>query len=363
MGIKEIDFKQFPTTRYQGSKRKILPWLHAAFKELRFTTALDACGGTASVSYLLKKMGKEVTYNDKLHFNYLIGKAIIQNPRYKLSEEDVIELKRSKPEIEYDNLIARNFENIYYLPEENNWLDNMANNIVNMNHYHGSVLEYKKAIAYYALFQSSIIKRPFNLFHRNNLDIRTNDVERNFGNKTTWDKSFKDHFKKFIDEANSLIFNSGKPCLALNESILEIDPYGYQMVYIDTPYLRKDGSNESSNYLRCYHFLEGLSKYEEWENLIDFDSINLRLAQVEEQNDFKKENIHETFEKIIEKFKKSKIVLSYKFGGIPSIAFIVKTMKKHKKNVRTVSTPYNYALNHNNGDAKKNNREVLIIGS
>ena len=362
MANKDIDFKKFPTTRYQGSKRKILPWLHAAFKELRFTTALDACGGSASVSYLLKKMGKEVAYNDKLHFNYLIGKAIIQNPRYILSENDILELKRPKPEINYDNLITRNFRDIYYLPRENTWLDTMANNILNMNHYHGNILEYKKAIAYYALFQSSMIKRPFNLFHRNNLDLRTADVERNFGNKTTWEGSFNSYFSRFVEEANGLIFNTGKQCYAFNESILEIDPYGYQMVYIDTPYLRKDGSNESSNYLKCYHFLEGLSMYDEWENLIDFESINHRLADIEIQNDFKEENIYETFEKIIEKFKRSKIVLSYKKGGIPSIQFIVNMMSKHKRNVRTVSMHYKYALNHQNGDAV-NNREVLIIGT
>jgi len=34
--------------------------------------------------YLFKKMGKEVTYNDKLRFNYLIGKALIENQKSKV---------------------------------------------------------------------------------------------------------------------------------------------------------------------------------------------------------------------------------------------------------------------------------------
>lgn len=356
-----IDFKAFPSTRYQGSKRKILPWIHDSLKELHFHTALDACGGSGSVSYLMKKMGKTVTYNDKLHFNYLIGKAIIENQQHKLTEKDIADLKGTNPEIAYKDFIASTFKGVYYLPKENRWLDKVTNNIVNMNHYEPDVLQYKKALAYYALFQSSLIKRPFNLFHRKNLNIRTADVERNFGNKTTWEKSFDEFFLKFADEANNLVFDSGQECRATNQSIFDIDQYGYDLVYIDIPYIRKDGSNESSNYLRCYHFLEGLSKYPEWSDLIDYDSINLRLKNIEEQNDFAAENIYEVVEQILIKFSRSIIVFSYKQGGVPSIEFIKKIMKQLKRNVYQVSKHYKYALNHQNGDAVKN-REVLIIG-
>ena len=61
------------------------------------------------------------------------------------------------------------------------------------------------------------------------------------------------------------------------------------------------------------------------------------------------------------KFRLSKIVFSYKKGGVPAISFVVKTMKDLGKEVYTESMHYKYALNSQNGDAKKN-REVLIIG-
>jgi adenine-specific DNA-methyltransferase len=142
---------------------------------------------------------------------------------------------------------------------------------------------------------------------------------------------------------------------------LEIDPAGYDLVYIDPPYLNKEGTNESSNYLKCYHFLEGIVNYDQWDELIDTDTINLRFKDANENNDFKEENIYETFENIIDKYSNSIIVLSYKKGGIPSIEFLVNTLKKHKRNVYTKSLHYKYALNRQNGDAKRN-REVLIIG-
>lgn len=357
----ELDFKTFPTTRYQGSKRKILPWIWDAFKTIEFDTVLDVCGGSGSVSYLLKKMGKSVTYNDKLLFNHLIGKAIIENSKINLINNDISDLTSYNNLIEYKETIANKFKGIYYLPKENRWLDMIANNIQNMNHYSADVLEYKKALAYYALFQSSMTKRPFNIFHRKNLKIRTNEVKRNFGNKTTWERPFDECFLKFANEVNSLVFDSGVPCFAVNESILEIEPAGYDLVYIDPPYLRKDGSNESSDYLKCYHFLEGLAKYSEWDKMIDYNTLNLRFKDQEMQNDFKSATVYDTFEKILYRFRESKIVVSYKKGGIPSIRFIVDLLKKQGKIVTTTSLHYKYALNHQNGDAK-NNREVLIIG-
>lgn len=354
-----IDFKKFPSTRYQGSKRKILPWIYDAVKDLEFDTVLDACGGSGSVSYLFKKMNKIVTYNDKLKFNYLIGKALIENQTITFLPEDLENLMNFDQN--NSNFIERTFRNIYYLNSENRWLDRVSNGIFNMNHYVGGELEYKKSLAFYALFQSSLIKRPFNLFHRKNLDIRTNDVERNFGNKTTWEKSFKSHFEKFILEANSLIFDSGRPCEAINQSIFAIEDRNFDLVYIDPPYMNKEGTNETSNYLKCYHFLEGLANYPEWDSLIDRNTGNLRFKNSDFDADFNKKNIYSSFDILLEKFRNSIIVFSYKKGGIPSIEYLVKAMRRHKRTVYTKSLHYKYALNRQNGNAKKN-REYLIIG-
>ena len=48
-----------PSTRYQGSKRKILPWIGECLGRIEFDSALDAFGGTGAVSYLMKQMGRE----------------------------------------------------------------------------------------------------------------------------------------------------------------------------------------------------------------------------------------------------------------------------------------------------------------
>ena len=69
----------FPSTRFQGSKLKIVDWIWDAIKDINFDTALDAFGGTGSVGYMLKTKGKQVTYNDILKFNWYIGTALIEN--------------------------------------------------------------------------------------------------------------------------------------------------------------------------------------------------------------------------------------------------------------------------------------------
>ena len=43
----------FPSTRYQGSKYKILEWIDCYTRGLDFHSVLDAFGGTACVSYML----------------------------------------------------------------------------------------------------------------------------------------------------------------------------------------------------------------------------------------------------------------------------------------------------------------------
>ncbi len=356
-----IDLRNFPTTRYQGSKRKIIPWIYDITKRLEFSSVLDAFGGTGIVSYLFKKMGKSVTFNDILRFNYLTGKAIIENQDIKLTEEDINNLINNTYKHLGFNFIQDNFRDIYYLNNENKWLDSTIGRINSLNSHKPKALEYKKSIAYRALFQSCLIKRPFNLFHRKNLNLRTNLVKRKFGNKTTWDKPFQKHYINFIEETNRLIFNSHTRCKAINKDVLEIVENNFDLVYLDPPYYRKESSNETSNYLKCYHFLEGIADYNNWRKYIDLNTQNLTFKKEFIPPEQSEANIKECFEQLFSKFHSSIIVLSYKRGGVPSVDYLQKLMRKFKKNVYSLSIQYNYALNRQNGETKKN-REVLIIG-
>ena len=114
---------RFPSTRYQGSKGKLIEWIWGQIADLDFETCLDAFGGTGSVAYRLKQAGKSVTYNDVLKFNYHIGEALIANSTVRLSLQDVQTLLYRHSHTQYSTFIQDNFHDIYFTDTENAWLD------------------------------------------------------------------------------------------------------------------------------------------------------------------------------------------------------------------------------------------------
>lgn len=344
--IQAETISKFPTTRYQGSKLKYIEWIWECINDLEFSTVLDAFGGTGAVSYKMKQEKKSVTYNDILKFNSIIGKALIENNNEKIEAADLEFILRDHDDIPYPTFIQDTFKDIYFTDDENKWLDKI---ITNINHLDN---EYKEAIALFALFQSCIIKRPYNLFHRKNLYIRTQDVERSFGNKVSWDTPFEVHFKNFIKQANNSVFDNDQCNRSINHDVFEVEN-NYDLIYIDTPYVSSKGVG--LNYLDFYHFLEGIVNYNDWDSLIDYKSKHKRL-KLDKSSWTKADIIEQSFERLISQFKDSILVISYRSDGIPSIERIKEILISNGKVVEVFeSREMKYAL------SKKQSSEVLII--
>lgn len=340
---------EFPSTRYQGSKVKLVDWIWKQIADLDFMTCLDAFGGTGAVAYRLKQAGKQVTYNDLLRFNYYIGLALIENGQVRLNTEEVNWLLQRHPEISHPQFVQDNFSGIYFTDKENVWIDQTITNIRQLAD------PYKLAPAFFALCQACIIKRPYNLFHRKNLYIRLADVERSFGNKITWDRPFAEWFRIFINEVNRAIFDNGQKNRALNLDAVEV-PGEYDLVYVDTPYISKRGV--AVDYLSFYHFLEGLTLYDEWSKHIDRRSKHHRLKpRPTEWTD--KKRIYAAFDRLFQRYQKSIVVVSYRSDGIPSDLELVSLLKRYKYHVRVEHFGhYKYVLSTNS-----ESKEVLLIGT
>jgi len=338
---------EFPSTRFQGSKLKIVDWIWEAIKDLKFQTALDAFGGTGSVAYMLKEKGKQATYNDILKFNYYIGVALIENDNVIISNEDIDFLLTKHKETTYPTFVPDTFKDIYYTDDENNWIDMVVTNIRSMDD------KYKQALAYFALFQSCIIKRPFNLFHRKNLYLRFAEVKRDFGNKTTWDTPFDVHYRKFVEEANNAVFSNRQKNRALNLDVFDLQE-NFDLIYIDTPYISKKGVGV--DYLGFYHFLEGLVNYENWPTMIDYKTKNRKLKS-KSSVWIDKNKIYSAFDKLFEKFQDSILVISYRSDGIPSIDELADILRRYKRSIHEIKRKdYKYVLSTNEIE------EVLLIG-
>jgi adenine-specific DNA methylase len=339
---------KFPQTRYQGSKQKLLPWIWEHLKDLKFSTCLDAFGGTGCVAYMLKTHEKRVTYNDILVANAISATALLENGDVVLSPTEVDFLTRRHDAVLYPNFISQTFKEIYFTPDEDAWIDTVRKNITLLDN------KYKQALAYHALFQACIVKRPYNLFHRANLYMRMSDVKRNFGNKTTWDKPFSEHFESFVAEANEAIFDSEVDCLVLNKDVFELET-DFDLVYIDPPYMNKNGVGP--DYFDYYHFLEGLADYENWEHRLDRRKKHLPLIAKEKCIWLDTKRVLSAFDVLFDKFRRSILVISYRSDGTPSPQQLIELLRKQGKYVENCSNrEYKYVLS-SNGLSK----EALIV--
>jgi adenine-specific DNA-methyltransferase len=345
------------STRYQGSKRRVLSWIYTKIRKIDFNSALDAFGGSGSVSYLFKLMNKDVCYNDILDSNRQSALALIKNSNTSLSNEDIQFLFSEDIRFNYKKIISNHYEDIYFLSVENKELDIYIQNVERLNlFYSGNLLALKKAIAYHCIFQGCLSKRPFNIFHRKNLNLRTADVKRNFGNKKTWEKSFLHFVTFFNEEVKKKTFLTSRNIRVLSDNIFDLKFPPCDLVYLDPPYTRPH-EEKPKDYSGMYHFLEGIMDYQNWENKINNEKNHKPYKT--SINSFVEGNIEESFDKLFMKFRESTIVLSYSNYGKPSKYKIKKLLKKYKKKVRCFETPYNYKLNKKNGHQLK---EMLVIG-
>lgn len=340
-----------PTTRYYGSKRKLVESIWSALESLNieYDSVLDIFGGTGVVSYFMAKQNKQVLYNDVMAFNCEIAKALLCSPKGVFTEGDANNLLIANKRYNYHHYIRDIYDGIYFNSSENDIIDVVAQNI-------GRIPEKKRSSAYYILFQSCLIKRPFNIFHRKNLNLRENHVESRFGNKITWEKSFETLFINFTKELTEVQFVDLPNVRIMNSSALELEEHA-DLVYIDTPYF--SSKSTPVTYHNRYHFLEGLMHYNDIPNHINYSKANRELdfgicPEFETKSTYIT-NLH----RLLDFHRGSVIALSYTTNGYPTIEEFIQIMREHKERVRMVDLGgHSFALNKDNEER----HEVLIVG-
>ncbi|QDK42695.1 hypothetical protein DOM21_14800 [Bacteriovorax stolpii] len=336
--------KNFPDTRYMGSKRKLLPDLHKIFSQLEFTSALDAFSGTSSVSYLLKSMGKAVDTNDYLRFNYYTAKAIIENSKYKLSDEEVNEIIKFNPD--KDNFIEKEFSDLYYSKLECRWLDSAMANIQFITN------PYKKAIALSALCRACIKKRPRGIFTYTGM--RYDDGRKDLKIELA------DHFSEAVKMLNASVLKTNETCKAHNQDIMGFKKTNYDLIYLDPPYFSLKSDNE---YSRRYHFLEGLVSY--WDHVEINRSTKTKKFDRPDSLFTSKNTIVTAFEELFDRFEKSALVLSYSSNCFPDAATIKSLIKNSGREVELIKIDYVYSVgthSHKKDNQSNKVKEYVFLG-
>jgi adenine-specific DNA-methyltransferase len=338
---------RFPPTRFQGSKRKLLPWLLRCLDGVPFSSALDAFSGTAAVAYGLKAMGKEVTCNDQLVSSQRVARALVVNEVETLTGDEAEQLLTPAPGRSYPSFIGDTFGGVYYTDEENRQLDVLVANVEALPP--GG----QRDLAWFAVFQACLIKRPFNLFHRRNLSLRTADVPRTFGNKATWDTPLAPLLSRFAAQGSAAVFRGARPCRAVAGDVMDA-PGDHDLVYMDPPYVSSKGTG--NDYARYYHFLEGMCDYASWPGKLDRTSRNLRLAGPTSPWS-QQRSIRALLREACARFPDAVLALSYRSDGVPDPEDLLKDLRSVRGEVEQFDAgSYPYVLSTN-----RRSRELLFI--
>ncbi len=334
--------KNFPGTRYMGSKYKILPFLWDSIKDLKFDTALDAFSGSGCVSYMLKEKGIEVYSNDFLSLSSTFTKALIENSKEKLDEKDkALLLKLNK---KAGKFVSKTFKNIFFDDIDNEFLDNTRANIDLLSS------DSKKSIALSALARACMKKRARGIFTY--VGLRYDDGRRDM------QLTLKEHFLENFDSFNNAVFNNGKSNKSYNKDVFALD-VSADLVYLDPPYLTSKSDND---YSRRYHFVEGLIK--NWSGLeIDESTKTKKFKKYPSPFDSKK-TVNQALDRLFDKFKDSILVVSYSSNSIPSKDEMIALLKKYKQHVELKEVDYRYSFgnqNHKIGSNANKVKEYLFI--
>lgn len=333
----------YPTTRYMGSKQKLLPEIWKVCSSFKPNTAVDLFSGSGVVSYMLKAQGIQVTSNDYMSMSAVFTKALIENNRVTL--DDISARALLHPSIKNDCFVANTFKGLYFSDEDNVQIDNIRANIKQLGN------PYERAIALMALIRACTKKRPRGIFTYTGQ--RYNDGRRDL------QLSIADHFIEAVGVINNAVFDNGKHNQSICGDALELQCDTPDLVYMDPPYYSKYSDNE---YVRRYHFLEGLAR--DWQGVT-----------IQEHTKTKKFKSYPTpfsseigaigaFRELFARYADSVIVVSYSSNSLPDRETMVSLLSEHKKRVAIVPIDHMYSFG-NRGAARTHRnsvKEFLFVG-
>lgn len=335
---------KYPSTRYMGSKSKLLLQIWDIASQFKFDSVVDLFAGSGIVGYMFKAQGKTVISNDYMAMSATYAKAMIENNSVILPRNEaqklLIESQAS------DHFVYTTFAGLYFSDHDNEVIDTLRANIAAIRD------PYKRAIAMSALIRACIKKRARGIF--------TYTGERYDDGRKDLKKSFEEQFMDAVTAVNSSVFNNGKVNKAKNSDAMQLRIETPDMVYIDPPYYSPYSDNE---YVRRYHFVEGLAR--NWEGV--------EIQQHTQTKKFKsyptpfstRKGAADAFDLLFKKYASSIIIVSYSSNSLPTLDEMVSILSKHKEHVEVIPVDYRYSFG-NQGNKVGNNKnqvqEYLFVG-
>lgn len=335
---------KYPSTRYMGSKNKLLAEIWAVASQFEFDTVLDLFSGSGVVGYMFKSHGKAVVSNDYMTMSATFAKAMIENNEITLLQSEALALlEQNRPT---DRFVETKFQGLYFSDEDNRLIDIVRANIKAVKN------PYKRAIAMSALIRACLKKRPRGIFTY--IGHRYDDGRKDLL------MTFRNQFLEAVTMVNAAVFNNGMKNKARNGDAMTLQNRKSGLVYIDPPYYSPLSDNE---YVRRYHFVEGLAR--DWQGVeIQEHTITKKFKSYPTPFSSRK-GAGEAFNMLFKRFRENVLVVSYSSNSQPTLDEMVSIMAKHKRYVEVVPINYKYSIgNQRNkvGDNKNDVQEYIFVG-
>jgi DNA adenine methylase/adenine-specific DNA-methyltransferase len=284
-------------------------------------------------------MGKEVVANDFLHFPATVATALIANPGETLTAEEVDRI--GSPGIDGRDFIRRTFDGLYFPSEDHAFLDAAWSHI-------DLLPEYKRALALASLCLAAARKQPRGVFTIT--DFRYDDGRRNLR------LPLREMFVEAVADFNRAVFDNRRTNRVLCQDILTVDADGFDLVYLDPPYAPP---KDDSDYIKRYHFLEGLSVY--WKDQKIMEHTSTKKIEKRYTPFAYKRTIREAFRELFHRFRKSTIVLSYSSNSVPDAQELQELLAGEKASVEAFSIPHCYSFGTHATAVRRNVQEYVLV--
>ena len=335
---------KYPTTRYMGSKQKLLQHISESVKNLEFESVIDLFSGSGIVGYMFKAQGKKVVSNDHMHMSHTFTKALVENNGVTLNSEKVKKILSKNPKS--DKFVQKTFKGLYFTNAENILIDNIRANIKELAN------EYEAAIAMTALIRACTKKRPRGIF--------TYVGDRYDDGRKDLQTPLSQHFIDAVASINKAVFNNGKKNEARNSDAMKLKPIRNSLVYIDPPYFTPKSDAE---YVRRYHFVEGLAR--DWQG-VEIQEHTLTKKFKGYPTPFSTQvGASNAFDLLFKRFADNILLVSYSSNSLPSLDEMVALMSKYKEHVEVIPVDYKYSFgNQKNkvGNNRNSVQEYLFLG-
>lgn len=334
----------FPSTRYMGSKSKLLDRIWGVASQFEFQTALDLFSGSGVVSYMLKAQGKRVFSNDYMAMPAVFSKAMIENSSTKISEVAARQLLL--PSRRSDGFVENTFQGLYFSDAENRLIDHVRGNLGELAD------ETEQAIAKAALIRACLKKRARGIF--------TYTGHRYDDGRKDLQITLEEHFLEGIRAINAAVFDNGHANLARFGDAMTCPQIQGGLVYMDPPYYSPLSDNE---YVRRYHFVEGIAR--DWKGVCIQEHTQTKKFKSYPTPFSSRSGAADAFDKLFAKYRDNILVVSYSSNSQPTMEEMIELIAKHKRHVDVVPVEHQYSFGtqpHKKGNENNTVHEYLFVG-